>query len=150
MVILVCAFLIFRLATKKPATPVQSSSSPSVSSSESQTTVKESEKKTSATSSKESKESKETKEGESNEAGESKEGESNTASEGSSESKTKGEAKTYTVRMGDTLYQICMSYYGKYSDALGAKIAEANPNLQLPDVFEGNVIKLPPLEDLEP
>ena len=150
VVILVCAFLIFRLATKKPATPVQSSSSPSVSSSESQTTVKESEKKTSATSSKESKESKETKEGESNEAGESKEGESNTASEGSSESKTKGEAKTYTVRMGDTLYQICMSYYGKYSDALGAKIAEANPNLQLPDVFEGNVIKLPPLEDLEP
>ena len=150
VVILVCAFLIFRLATKKPATPVQSSSSPSVSSSESQTTVKESEKKTSATSSKESKESKETKEGESNEAGESKEGESNTASEGSSESKAKGEAKTYTVRMGDTLYQICMSYYGKYSDALGAKIAEANPNLQLPDVFEGNVIKLPPLEDLEP
>ena len=150
VVILVCAFLIFRLATKKPATPVQPSSSPSVSSSESQTTVKESEKKTSATSSKESKESKETKEGESNEAGESKEGESNTASEGSSESKAKGEAKTYTVRMGDTLYQICMSYYGKYSDALGAKIAEANPNLQLPDVFEGNVIKLPPLEDLEP
>ena len=150
VVILVCAFLIFRLATKKPATPVQSTSSPSVSSSESQTTVKESEKKTSATSSKESKESKETKEGESNEAGESKEGESNTASEGSSESKAKGEAKTYTVRMGDTLYQICMSYYGKYSDALGAKIAEANPNLQLPDVFEGNVIKLPPLEDLEP
>ena len=152
VVILVCAFLIFRLATKKPATPVQSNSSPSsASSSESQTTVKESEKKTSATSSKESKESKETKEGESNEAGESKEeGESNSASEESTESKAKGEAKTYTVRLGDTLYQICMSYYGKYSDALGAKIAEANPNLQLPDVFEGNVIKLPPLEDLEP
>ncbi len=152
VVILVCAFLIFRLATKKPATPVQSnSSSSSASSSESQTTVKESEKKTSATSSKESKESKETKEGESNEAGESKEeGESNPTSEESTESKAKGEAKTYTVRLGDTLYQICMSYYGKYSDALGAKIAEANPNLQLPDVFEGNVIKLPPLEDLEP
>ena len=150
VVILVCAFLIFRLATKKPATPVQSSTSPSVSSSETQPKVTESEKKTSASSSKESKETKETKEGESNEAGESKEGESNTASEGSSESKAKGEAKTYTVRMGDTLYQICMSYYGKYSDALGAKIAEANPNLQLPDVFEGNVIKLPPLEDLEP
>ena len=150
VVILVCAFLIFRLATKKHATPVQPSSSPSVSSSETQPKVTESEKKTSASSSKESKETKETKEGESNEAGESKEGESNTASEGSSESKAKGEAKTYTVRMGDTLYQICMSYYGKYSDALGAKIAEANPNLQLPDVFEGNVIKLPPLEDLEP
>jgi len=150
VVILVCAFLIFRLATKKPATPVQPSSSPSVSSSETQPKVTESEKKTSASSSKESKETKETKEGESNEAGESKEGESNTASEGSSESKAKGEAKTYTVRLGDTLYQICMSYYGKYSDALGAKIAEANPNLQLPDVFEGNVIKLPPLEDLEP
>ena len=44
VVILVCAFLIFRLATKKPATPVQSnSSSSSASSSESQTTVKESE-----------------------------------------------------------------------------------------------------------
>lgn len=74
-------------------------------------------------------------------------GQSEASNSGSSESE--GKTKSYVVQDNDTLYQICVSYYGFYTDELGNLIVQANPDTVGADgtVYSGVTIKLPPLPE---
>lgn len=76
------------------------------------------------------------------------EGENNEGEEGKDNgAANNGEAKTYTVKFGDTFYAILNSYYNSSDPAIVEKVLEANPNITNPDaLYEGLEIVLPPME----
>ncbi|KAA3608262.1 MAG: LysM peptidoglycan-binding domain-containing protein [Planctomycetota bacterium] len=76
--------------------------------------------------------------------------ESGTEAGSGGNSPSAGEALSYTVQKGDTLYAILRRCYGKADKALVAAVAEANALASPGDLEIGQVLQLPQVEGYDP